>query len=273
VLTDEVREAFGDCETPRHTTVLQALVTHLHAFAREVALTEAEWFAAIDFLTRAGQACTPERQELVLLSDVLGLSMLVVGLHDADEATPATESTVFGPFYVPGAPVLENGGDLAAGAPGDPCAVSGRVLDVTGAPVVGAIVDVWQADAAGLYDVQYPDLEAPRARGRLVTDADGRFWFRTIMPEPYPIPTDGPVGELLAASRRSSMRPAHIHFMVVADGFERLITHVFVAGDPYLATDAVFGVRSSLIAPFVDGADGDEGRSVRYDLVLRRSPG
>ena len=288
-LTAQVQASLAGAPSPRVREVLQALVAHLHAFATEVDLTEEEWFAAIDFLTRTGQLSDDERQEFVLLSDVLGLSMLVVGLGEERNAAAAsgraaatspTESTVFGPFFVAGAPAVANGGDLAAGAPGEPCFVSGRVLDQDSRPVAGALVDVWQADEDGLYDVQYADLDAPRARGRLIADADGRFWFWTVRPEPYPIPTDGPVGALLQATARSPMRPAHIHFMVTADGFQPVITHIFAAGDPHLDSDAVFGVRNSLIAPFPlqppgTAPDGSERttpyHALTWDFVLRRT--
>ena len=263
-LTDAVVDAFTT--EGRFTTVMTSLVRHLHAFASEVELTEEEWFAGIDFLTRAGHITDDKRQEFILLSDVLGLSMLVVGINNR-RPPEATESTVFGPFFVAGSPAFENGDDLANGAPGEPCDVSGRVVDVEGKPVPGALIEVWQADEDGFYDVQYADLQQPRGRGHLRSDADGRFWFQTVKPEAYPIPDDGPVGELLRAGGRGPMRPAHIHFMVTAEGYQRLITHVFVEGDEYLDSDAVFGVRSALIAPFT--RDGDHW-TASYDLVLAR---
>jgi hydroxyquinol 1,2-dioxygenase len=275
-LTQAVVGSFDGCGDERLKAVMGAVVRHLHAFAREVELTEAEYFAGIDFLTRTGQGCTGTRQEFVLLADVLGLSMLTVGLAERKPAG-ATESTVLGPFFVAGSPEIEHGGDLANGAPGQPCLVSGRVLDTEGRPVAGAVVETWQADEDGYYDVQ-KDTAEPQNRGHLTTGADGGYSFWSVKPVAYPIPTDGPVGELLRAGGRASMRPAHIHFMVTAPGYARLTTHVFVAGDEHLDSDAVFGVKPSLIADFVehppgttapDGTTPDHTYStVHYDLVL-----
>jgi hydroxyquinol 1,2-dioxygenase len=249
----------------RFTTVMTSLVRHLHAFASEVELTEEEWFAGIDFLTRAGHITDDKRQEFILLSDVLGLSMLVVGINNR-RPPEATESTVFGPFFVEGSPGYENGDDLANGAPGEPCDVFGRVVDVAGKPVPGALIEVWQADEDGFYDVQYSDLQQARGRGHLRSDADGRFWFQTVKPEAYPIPDDGPVGDLLRAGGRGSMRPAHIHFKIDAEGYQTLITHVFADGDEHLDSDAVFGVRENLIGEFQRADDGHW--RMTYDFVL-----
>jgi hydroxyquinol 1,2-dioxygenase len=262
-LTEAVVESFKT--EGRFTTVLTSLVRHLHAFASEVELTEEEWFAGIDFLTRTGHITDDKRQEFILLSDVLGLSMLVVGINNR-RPPEATESTVFGPFFVEGSPSFANGDDLANGAPGEPCDVSGRVVDVEGKPVAGALIEVWQADEDGFYDVQYSDLQQPRGRGHLRSDADGRFWFQTVKPEAYPIPDDGPVGELLRAGGRGPMRPAHIHFKIDAEGYQTLITHVFADGDEHLDSDAVFGVRENLIAEFQRGEDGRW--RMTYDFVL-----
>jgi hydroxyquinol 1,2-dioxygenase len=305
-LTRTVISSFEGSGSERFREVMQALVKHLHAFAGEVRLTEEEWFAAIRFLTRTGQISNDRRQEFILLSDVLGLSMLVVGLNhghgDAGVTEPgeaveslgagngalsrgpthATEATVFGPFYVEGAPLVENGGDLANGAPGEPCFVEGRVLSASGEPIGGAHLDVWQADDDGLYDVQYEGLDEARGRGHLYADGEGRFRFRTVKPEPYPIPTDGPVGELLNAANRSPMRASHVHFMVSADGYETVTTHIFKRGDEYLDSDSVFGVKESLIADFErhepgtapDGTRMDEPFwTVAYDFVLAPSQG
>ena len=275
-LTKAVEASFDTTPDPRLREVMQSLVRHLHAFASEVELTEDEWFAAIDFLTRTGHMTDDKRQEFVLASDVLGLSMLVIGINHR-HPTGATESTVFGPFFVEGSPAFENGGDLANGAPGMPCYVSGVVRSVSGEPIPGARLEIWQADEDGLYDVQYADLEEPRGRGHLHADDEGRYRFWTVQPEAYPIPTDGPVGELLAATRRSPMRPAHIHFMVTAPGYQTLITHVFDEDDEYLDTDAVFGVRSSLLTTFErhEGGTAPDGRTIEgpwssteFDLVL-----
>src|SRR3954471_19963731 len=274
-LTEAVVASFDGSPSERYKTVMSALVRHLHAFAREVDLTEDEYFTAIDFLTRTGQISTGTRQEFVLLADVLGLSMLTVGLGNRKPAE-ATQSTVFGPFFVEGSPKAELGDDIANGAPGQPCLVSGKVLSTKGEPVAGALVETWQADDEGFYDVQ-KDLDAPQNRAHLTTDADGNYSFWAVRPVAYPIPDDGPVGELLRAGGRGPMRPAHIHFMVTAPGFSRLITHVFAAGDEHLHDDAVFGVKDSLIAEFTEHPAGTapDGRvldqpysTVQYDLVL-----
>ncbi len=275
-LTQAVLASFGDGRSARFQEVLRSLVSHLHAFASEVALTEDEWFAGIDFLTRTGHITDDKRQEFILLSDVLGLSMLVVGLNHSKHAD-ATPSTVFGPFFVDGSPAFANGDDIANGAPGEPCLVRGRILSVTGEPIAGARIEVWQADDDGFYDVQHEGLDEPRGRGHLFSEPDGRFWFWSVKPQYYPIPSDGPVGELLGAANRSPMRPAHVHFMVSADGHETVTTHVFADGDPDLDSDAVFGVKSELIAPVVPHEPGQapDGRemqdrywSITYDIVL-----
>jgi hydroxyquinol 1,2-dioxygenase len=275
-LTAAVLASFADAPNPRFHQIAESLVRHLHAFIEDVGLTEQEWFDGIDFLTRTGHATTATRQEFVLLSDVLGVSMLVIGINHAP-AEGATESTVFGPFFVEGAPEMRNGADLGAGAPGRPCFMRGRILDTAGDPIAEAVIDVWQADENGFYDVQYTALPAPRGRGRLRPEADGRFWFWSVLPVAYPIPDDGPVGDLLHAGGRRPMRPAHVHFRVAAPGYETLITHVFVAGGDHLDDDAVFGVKTSLVAPFPRHEAGiaPDGRAMDvpyhtldYDLVL-----
>jgi hydroxyquinol 1,2-dioxygenase len=250
-ITPAVLARLADTPDPRLKEILGALVTHLHDFAREVKLTEDEWLRGIQFLTATGQMCDDKRQEFILLSDTLGLSMLVVAMNHAKPAG-ATEATVFGPFHTEDAPVLEQGADLAAGAPGAPLFVDAHVRDLDGRPIANAVVDVWQADEDGLYDVQRPELgDQRRARGVLRTDAQGRVRFRSVAPVAYPIPTDGPVGQMLTATSRHPWRPAHVHFMVKAAGFQPLVTHIFRAEDRYLDSDAVFGVRSSLIGDFV----------------------
>lgn len=250
-LTPAFLERIANCPDPRLKQVLGALVTHLHDFARGVQLTEAEWMQGIRFLTETGQKCDATRQEFILLSDTLGLSMLVVAMNNA-KPPGATEATVFGPFHVDDAPAAEQGADLSGGAPGVPLFVDARIVDLQGRPIAGAEVDVWQADEEGLYDVQRPELGSTRrARGVLRSDADGRVRFRSITPSPYPVPTDGPVGQLLLASGRHPWRPAHLHFLIRAEGFQTLITHIFREPDPYLDSDVVFGVRSSLIGRFV----------------------
>lgn len=275
-LTEAVLARFEDCKSERFQEIMRSLVKHLHAFVREVELTEEEWFEGIDFLTRAGQISDDNRQEFILLSDTLGVSMLMIGINNRKPAD-ATESTVFGPFYVPDSPVYENGDDLANGAPGEPCFVEGQVRSANGEPIGGASLEIWQADDEGCYDVQYEDLREMRGRGQLYADDDGRFHFRTVHPESYPIPDDGPVGKMLNAANRSPMRPAHVHFRVSALGYETVITHVFKEGDEYLDSDAVFGVKESLIADFArhepgtapDGTEMDVPYyTMSYDFVL-----
>jgi hydroxyquinol 1,2-dioxygenase len=253
-LTGEVLEGFAGTEPPRLRELLDGLVRHLHDYAREVRLTEAEWSVAIDFLTRTGQTCTASRQEFILLSDILGLSMLTVGIG-APQDPEATEPTVFGPFFVTDAPFVEYGGDVAQGASGEPCWVEGTVTGSDGTPVPHADIEVWEADEDGFYDVQYDDGRTA-GRAALRADDQGRYGFWSVKPAPYPIPHDGPVGELLAASRRSPMRPAHIHFMVAAPGRHTLITHVFAHDSDHLDDDAVFGVKASLIREFEEMTAG-----------------
>jgi hydroxyquinol 1,2-dioxygenase len=249
-LTEAVLAKLAAAADPRFRQVMTSLLRHLHAFAREVELTEAEWFAGIQFLTAVGQKCDAKRQEFILLSDTLGVSMLVDALNHR-KSSGATESTVLGPFYVPGAPELPNGVNLATGLPGDPTLFSGRILTADGKPIPGAQIDTWQADAEGFYDVQRPNLNGMRLRGKFHTDAQGRFWFWTVKPTEYPIPTDGPVGQMLLNMGRHPYRPAHIHTIVSAPGFEPVTTHLFVEGDRYLDSDAVFGVKDSLVVDFV----------------------
>ncbi|HEX2685450.1 MAG TPA: dioxygenase [Kofleriaceae bacterium] len=248
-LTTTVLESFASAPDPRVRTVLHQLISHLHAFVRDVDLTFDEWRAAIDFLTRTGHASSATRQEFILLSDVLGVSMLVDARNHSGRAG-ATETTVLGPFYVGEHRVAPHGTDLSPGSPGERVFVDASVTDVTGRPIAGAMIDVWHAGSDGLYDSQRPGyrLDEPAMRARFISGDDGRFFFRTSVPRSYPVPTDGPVGELLRASDRHAMRPAHIHFLLAAPGFETLVTHVFVAGDRYLDSDAVFGVKPSLVA-------------------------
>lgn len=267
-ITQAVLERMGNMPDARLKTIVTSLVHHLHDFAREVQLTEQELMHAIEFLTQTGQKCDDKRQEFILLSDVLGLSMLTVAMNNQKPAG-CTEATVFGPFFVKGAPKVALGGDVAQGAPGQPCSVSGRVVGSRGQPVAHALIEVWQADEEGFYDVQRPELRAPQARASMQADGDGRFHFKTIVAEAYPIPTDGPVGALLRAMGRHPWRPAHLHFMIKAPGFETLITHVFRNGDQYLESDAVFGVRESLIADWVKQPDGNT--LLQFDFVLNES--
>ena len=268
-ITDAVLASLANTSDPRLKTIMSSLVRHLHAFAQDVQLTEAEWFRGIDFLTRCGHITDDKRQEFILLSDVLGLSMLTVAMHN-DKPEGCTEATVFGPFHVEGAPHYALGEDIANGAKGTPCWVKGTVRSPDGTPIPGAILDVWQSDEEGLYDVQHPDLGHAQARGVIAADARGRYYFRSIVAVPYPIPHDGPVGEMLAATGRHPWRPAHLHFMIKAPGYETLITHVFNRQSEYLDSDAVFGVRQSLVCDWVEQDDGSY--LLAYDFVLNPVP-
>ncbi len=248
-LTAEVIRSFAATPNPRLKLIMEETVTALHDLVRRTNLTFEEWSQAIDFLTRTGQICTPLRQEFILLSDVLGVSMLVDAVNHR-EREGATQTTVLGPFYVGEHRPMPHGTDISKGIDGEPMFVQSRVTDLDGKPLAGAEIDVWHADDDGFYDSQKPeyDKQGPSLRARFVADADGRFSFRTILPCSYPIPSDGPVGALIAAANRHPMRPAHVHFLVKAEGYEPLITHVFLEGDEYLRSDAVFGVKDELIA-------------------------
>lgn len=279
-ITEAVIAQLASTPDPRLKLVLASLVKHLHGFAREVELTESEWLAAIQFLTRTGQLCNDKRQEFILLSDTLGLSTLTMAMNNRKPAG-CTEATVFGPFHVENAPVYPLGADVANGARGEPCFVSGAIRGVDGEPVPHARIEVWQADEDGFYDVQYAGLDKFQGRGVLASDQDGRYHFRSIVAEPYPIPHDGPVGDMLRATGRHPWRPAHLHFMIVKDGYQTLITHVFRSGGAYLDSDAVFGVRSSLIADWRRHEPGQapDGSmmetpyyTLEYDFVLNPTP-
>ena len=249
----DVLESFDEGANPRLTEVLRSLVTHLHAFVVETGLTREEWMTGIEFLTATGQKCDGHRQEFILLSDTLGVSMLVEMVNQ-DPSDGATEPTVLGPFYVPGAPERTMGDSIAPeGSGGEEMVVSGVVRSASGLPLSGATLDVWQVTPNGFYDVQDPSIEPMSHRGIFRTGDDGRFEVRSTVPVDYQIPTDGPVGTMLTATRRPSWRPAHTHFMVSHPGYKTVITHVFDAASPHLATDAVFGVRDSLVVDFSSG--------------------
>jgi protocatechuate 3,4-dioxygenase beta subunit len=275
-----VAASFANTPDPRLRQVLTSLVQHLHAFVKDVELTEEEWGFAIDFLTRTGHMSNEVRQEFILLSDVLGISMLVETINHRTGGT-STESTVLGPFHMVESPKRELGDDINLDRKGTPCLVSGRVTGPEGEPLAGASVDVWQTNEDGFYDVQQPDIQPPgNLRGLFTTDDDGRFWFRSVVPRYYPIPDDGPVGQLLAATGRHPNRPAHLHFIVAAPGYRPVTTHVFVADSPYLDSDAVFGVKESLIreVPEVDDPAraaevglANPFRMLTFDLTLLRA--
>jgi hydroxyquinol 1,2-dioxygenase len=260
-LTAEVVARLKKTDNPRLREIMSSAVKHLHAFAREVHLTEEEWFEGVKFLTEAGQKCDGKRQELILLSDVLGLSMMVVALNH--KAAPgATEATVLGPFFAHGAKEYGYGADLREGTTmkGEDVWVTGRVLSVDGKPIPGAVLDIWQAKADGIYDLQTGNQF--ELRGRVKANDQGEYAFASYKPKFYSIPMDGPVGELVRATGNHHMRPAHMHAIVSAPGYEPVITHVFVDGDPYLDNDAVFAVKNSLVGKYVKIDDGASAKKL-----------
>ncbi|WP_080793745.1 dioxygenase [Corynebacterium pacaense] len=277
-LVKRVVESFDNCEDPRLKQIMQSLVVHLHDFIRDVRLTEEEWGSAIEFLTRVGHITDDKRQEFVLLSDTLGASMQTIAVNN-EAYKDATEATVFGPFFLDDAPEVPLGGDITFGAVGEPAWVEGTVTDTDGVPVPNARIEVWECDEDGLYDVQYDDGRMA-GRAHLYSDAEGRYRFWGVTPVPYPIPYDGPVGEMLRAVGRSPMRVAHLHFMVTAASYRALVTHIFVEGDPQLEIgDTVFGVKDSLIKSFEQqpaGSPTPDGRDIgdrtwtkaHFDIVL-----
>ena len=285
-LAQAVVDRMVDCTEPRFKEVMAALVKHAHAFVREVQLTPDEWMAAIQFLTATGKMCDEKRQEFILLSDTLGISMLVVAIEQArgavalrgrPEAESPTEATVQGPFFWPGAPQLELGADIGAGNPGEPAYYHGRVTDTAGKPVGNCTIDVWSGDGEGFYDMQKGPAAGMALRAQFRTDKDGNYRFWSIRPSYYPVPDDGPVGGMLHRMGRHPNRPGHMHMMLNGPGHERLVTHIFVADSPYLDSDAVFGVRNSLVVNFDRHAPGKapDGRTVdkifytaKYDFKL-----
>ena len=274
-LTAAVLAKLESATDSRFKQIMTSLIKHLHAFVCEVELTEEEWSAGIQFLTATGQKCDDRRQEFILLSDTLGVSMLVDAINHR-KPTGATESTVLGPFYVPGAPEMPSGSNIAEGVEGEPTYFSGQVFTLDGNPIACAMLDLWSTDGEGWYDIQKPDASL-RARARIRTNSEGRYAFWTIKPVSYPIPTDGPVGKMLLKMGRHSYRPAHTHMIVSAPGHEPVTTHLFVEGDPYLESDAVFAVKNSLVVDFVrhepgvapDGKRMDRSYyTVQYDFSL-----
>jgi hydroxyquinol 1,2-dioxygenase len=249
MVTQNVLQSIENTPNPRLKQIMTSLITHLHAFVREVELTPDEWLAGIQFLTRTGQLCDDKRQEYILLSDTLGVSMLVDAINNRQDG--ATESTVLGPFYRDGAQELPLGANISQGTDGEPAVFIGRVLAPDGSPVANALLDVWETAANGLYEQQDPNQPEMNLRGKFRTDTDGRYYFRGIKPVSYSIPDDGTVGDMLKAVARHPWRPAHIHTIVSAEGFAPVTTHLFVKGDPYLASDAVFGTKDSLVVDFV----------------------
>lgn len=265
-----VNSRMGSDVDPRIRQIMHSLVSHLHAFIKDVEPTTDEWETAIDFLTQTGQICSDARQEYILLSDVLGVSMLVDAINHR-RPDGATENTVFGPFHVEGAPERAMGDNISLDGKGESCLFEGRVLDIDGNPVEGALVDVWSDNADGFYDVQQPSVQPEwNNRGVFRTGPDGRYRFRGIKPVSYPIPDDGPVGKMLERIHRHPWRPAHMHFLVTAEGYEPVTTHTFVEGDPFLESDAVFGVKETLIVPFKRSEVGDTRWASQFDFVLKK---
>lgn len=268
-ITQAVLERFSNTPDPRLKEIIFSLVQHLHDFAREVRLTEEEWLEGIKFLTRAGHITDDKRQEFILISDTLGLSMLTVAMNN-QKPDGCTEATVVGPFHVENAPHYNLGDDVGNGAIGAPCFVKGTIKGLAGEPVPGAHIEVWQSDEDGMYDVQKPDLDHAQGRGVLKADADGNYYFKSILAVAYPIPHDGPVGDMLVATKNHPWRPAHLHFMIKAPGYESLITHVFRHDDQYLDSDAVFGVRQSLITDWIQQPNGEY--TLEFNFVLNPVP-
>ena len=274
-ITDLAAARWGTAHDPRLGQIMTALIRHTHAFLREVELTHEEWLAATEFLTAVGQMSDDKRKEFILLSDVLGISMLVV-MMNGRAPTGATPHTVLGPFHIDESPVLPQGGNMGEGIEGTPVYVSGTVRDIDGRPLAGAMLDIWQADEEGVYETQIPDSEA-RLRAIQYADAEGRYGFWSIAPKGYTIPMDGPVGELISKTDISHFRPAHIHFLLTAKGYQPVVTHLFEDGAPYLDNDVVFGAKAELVVPFVrhgpgvapDGAKVTTPfKTVDYDFVL-----
>ncbi|OSX60822.1 hypothetical protein POSPLADRAFT_1040249 [Postia placenta MAD-698-R-SB12] len=263
---------------PRHKFLARTLITHLHQFVNETSLTTEEWMTAIQFLTRVGQTCTPLRQEFVLLSDTLGVSALVDAINNPP-ISGGTESSVLGPFFTEDAPDVENGESIASEGKGEYMYVEGRVLSTDGTPVSGATVETWETDALGYYDTQYEHRDKPDCRGRLRTDKDGKYGYRAVVPVAYPIPGDGPVGAMVVKLGRHNMRPNHLHMMIEAPGFNKLTTALYPEGDQWLSSDAVFGVKKSLVVSLRDVYDDAESRKrgfpkggsfklLQHDIIL-----
>jgi protocatechuate 3,4-dioxygenase beta subunit len=269
-ITDAVLATFAAAPDKRTKEVMSSLVRHLHDFARDVQLTPTEWIAAIEFLTRVGQTCSPTRQEFILLSDTMGLSALV-NVMNSRAASEATTSSLLGPFFRERAPSFPLGGNIAAGEPGEVIAMAGRVSDPSGRPIAGASIDIWQTSASGLYDIQGPNPSAMNYRGTFRTDRDGRYHLRSVVPIGYSIPVDGPVGDLMGKLGRHGFRPAHIHFLLGAEGYQELATALYLDGDAHIDSDAVFGVSRSLIVKLLPAAaDGPAPglRRIEYDFAL-----
>jgi hydroxyquinol 1,2-dioxygenase len=256
------------CKDPRLKQIVRSLTNHLHDFAREVKLTPEEWLAGIEFLTAVGHITDEKRQEFILLSDTLGLSAIVDVMANREGASRATDSSLLGPFFRQGAPMFPIDGDVSHGAPGGKLIVAGRVLNTSGEPVAGALIDTWQASSDGIYDLQQKNSEQMNFRGRLRSGADGRFRFRSVKPSSYPVPSDGPVGKMLLALARHPYRPAHIHFKIAAPGYRTLTTALYIAGDRYLDSDAVFGAKKSLVVNYRGSGTNGTAATIEFDFIL-----
>ncbi len=281
-VTEAVLARIQGMENPRMKQIVSAAISHLHAFAREVELSPGELFEAARFLTAVGKISDDTRHEFLLLSDTLGLTILVDAMQNR-KPDGATESSVLGPFYRANAPEIRNGDTIDRGGNGGAAAVvHGTVKDLDGRPLAGALLDIWQATGRGIYENLDPEQPDMNLRGRLRSDEDGNYWFRTVLPSSYPIPDDGPAGQLLSLCNRHNMRPGHIHFIASADGFKPVTTEIYVEGDAYLESDAVFGVKDSLVAEFVRSDSGEEAAkwnlpapfyAMTYDFVLEPGEG
>jgi len=268
-ITRSALARMSGCDDARLKEIIRSLTRHLHEFAREVNLTPEEWLAGIQFLTDVGHITDHKRQEFILLSDTLGLSAMVDLIANRNRDRAATESSLLGPFFREGAPMLPDGADISNGARGEKMLVRGRVLNKRGQPIEGAIVDTWQASGDGLYDLQESDPERMNLRGKFRTGPDGRFSFRSVKPSSYPVPNDGPVGKMLRALARHPYRPAHIHFMIAAPGYRTLTTALYIKGDPYLNSDVVFGAKKSLVVGYrQSGSNGASADAVEFDFVI-----
>ena len=276
-ITQNVLDTMAQAPNPRLKEVMTSLISHLHTFMREVELTQEEWAQGIQFLTRTGHMCDDKRQEFILLSDITGVTMLVDAInHRLSDG--ATESTIFGPFYREGAQELPMGAMISKDGRGEPVVVMGRVLSTDGTPIPNALLDVWETDENGLYEQQDPEQPDMNLRGKFRSDREGRYCFVGIKPVSYSIPDDGPVGQLLRALGRHPFRPAHIHLLISADGFVPVTTHLFVKGDAYLDSDAVFGTKDSLVVDFMRHDSAEEAAryhipvpyyKVEYDFILK----
>ena len=269
-----------DCPDPRLLEVMQSVIHHLHAVVKEVEPTQDEWMAAIKFLTDTGHMCTDWRQEFILLSDTLGVSMLIDAINNR-KPSGGTESTVLGPFYVTDVPHYANGANICLDGKGEPLVISGKVIDVGGNPINGALLDLWQANDEGFYDVQQKGIQPDNnLRGIFTTEADGSYWLRSVKPQHYAIPDDGPVGMLLEKLERHPNRPAHVHFIVGGEGYKSVTTHIFSPDDPYLNSDAVFGVKDSLVGNYVRTDDPERAAklgvanpfwTIETDFILEKA--